>query len=305
MPFRLASIWSRKRIFLALNDLCDLICSFLPINYEDKKKYITLLSPIKRAKYLIEDMQHDLKFVELEQKIEAEVDKELNDTQKEYFLREKIKAMQKELGEANSKDDEVELFSKKISKLKCNNKVKDKIKRELNRYSSLNSNSPEVGMIREYLEWMIHLPWNHYTKDTSDLVKVKGILDSSHYALEEVKDRIEILSSDYKYITRDHYWLGDRKKYRYFLMRGITEILPTIDVNDITIRTNIRDYDDILTKECIENLESGFIERYKIYRKYYKIIRDYFSKCTTKVYDSLKKESPNYFDYMVNTEDER
>ena len=190
VPYMGNAIMSQLSSVETLNDLCDLICSFLPINYEDKKKYITLLSPIKRAKYLIEDMQHDLKFVELEQKIEAEVDKELNDTQKEYFLREKIKAMQKELGEVNSKDDEVELFSKKISKLKCNNKVKDKIKRELNRYSSLNSNSPEVGMIREYLEWMIHLPWNHYTKDTSDLVKVKGILDSSHYALSEVKERI-------------------------------------------------------------------------------------------------------------------
>ena len=190
VPYMGNAIMSQLSSVETLNDLCDLICSFLPINYEDKKKYITLLSPIKRAKYLIEDMQHDLKFVELEQKIESEVDKELSDTQKEYFLREKIKAMQKELGEANSKDDEVFLFSKKISKLKCNNKVKDKIKRELNRYSSLNSNSPEVGMIREYLEWMIHLPWNHYTKDTSDLVKVKGILDSSHYALSEVKERI-------------------------------------------------------------------------------------------------------------------
>ena len=190
VPYMGNAIMSQLSSVETLNDLCDLICSFLPINYEDKKKYITLLSPIKRAKYLIEDMQHDLKFVELEQKIEAEVDKELNDTQKEFFLREKIKAIQKELGEVNSKDDEVEQFSKKISKLKCNNKVKDKIKRELNRYSSLNSNSPEVGMIREYLEWMIHLPWNHYTKDTSDLVKVKGILDSSHYALSEVKERI-------------------------------------------------------------------------------------------------------------------
>ena len=80
-----------------LNDLCDLIVSFLPLKYEDKKKYVTTISPIKRAKYLIEDMNRDLKFVELEQKIEAEVDKELNETQKEYFLREKIKLMQKEM----------------------------------------------------------------------------------------------------------------------------------------------------------------------------------------------------------------
>ena len=173
-----------------LNDLCDLIASFLPINYEEKKKYITLIDPLVRAKYLIEDMNRDLKFVELEQKIEAEVERELDATQKEYFLREKIKLMQKELGDGNNKDNEVERLNKKITKLKCSNKVKEKIKRELDRYDSLNSNSPELGMVREYLDWMINLPWNHYTKDTDDLNKVKSILDSSHYALEEVKSRI-------------------------------------------------------------------------------------------------------------------
>ena len=190
VPYMSNAIMSQLSNVDNLSDLCDLIVSFLPINYEDKKKYITTIDPVSRAKYLIEDMSRDLKFVELEQRIEAEVEKELNESQKEYFLREKIKLMQKELGESNNKDNEVEILSKKISKLKCNSKVKDKIKRELNRYESLNSNSPELGMIREYLDWMINLPWNNYTKDTNDLVKVKNILDSSHYSLEEVKDRI-------------------------------------------------------------------------------------------------------------------
>ena len=173
-----------------LNDLCDLIVSFLPIKYEDKKKYVVMIDPIARAKALMEDMNRDLKFVELEQKIENEVEKELDATQKEYFLREKIKLMQKELGDGNNKDSEIERLAKKVSKLKCPAKVKEKIKRELDRYESLNSNSPELGMVREYLDWMINLPWDNYTKDTNDLVKVKSILDSSHYALEEVKDRI-------------------------------------------------------------------------------------------------------------------
>ena len=189
-PYMSNAILSQLNGIDELNDLCDLIVSFLPLKYEDKKKYVTTISPIKRAKYLIEDMNRDLKFVELEQKIEAEVDKELNETQKEYFLREKIKLMQKEIGETNNKDVEVERLRKKASKLKCNAKVKEKIKRELERYDSLNSNSPELGMINEYLDWMINLPWNNYTKDTNDLKKVKSILDSSHYSLEEVKDRI-------------------------------------------------------------------------------------------------------------------
>ena len=190
VPYMSNAIMSQLSNVDTLSDLCDLIVSFLPINYEDKKKYVTTIDPVIRAKYLIEDMSRDLKFVELEQRIEAEVEKELNESQKEYFLREKIKLMQKELGETNNKDNEIELLSKKISKLKCNSKVKEKIKRELNRYESLNSNSPELGMIREYLDWMINLPWNNYTKDTNDLVKVKSILDSSHYSLEEVKDRV-------------------------------------------------------------------------------------------------------------------
>ena len=117
-------------------------------------------------------------------------EKELNETQKEYFLREKIKAMQRELGETNSKDDEVVRLRKKVAKLKCNAKVKEKINRELARYEAINSNSPELGMIREYLDWLLNLPWNNYTKDNEDLSKVKAILDSSHYALDEVKTRI-------------------------------------------------------------------------------------------------------------------
>lgn len=190
VPYMGNAIMSQLSGIHTLDELCDLIVSFLPIGYEEKKKYITVLSPIQRAKYLMEDMNRDLKFVELEQKIETEVEKELSETQKEYFLREKIKLMQKELGEGNNKDNEVERLRKKISKLKCNAKIREKIKRELDRYDSLNSNSPELGMVREYLDWMISLPWNHYTKDNDDLVKVKSILDSSHYSLEEVKDRI-------------------------------------------------------------------------------------------------------------------
>ena len=190
VPYMGNAILSQLSGIDTLTDLCDLIVSFLPIKYVDKKKYITTIDSIQRAKYLIEDMNRDLKFVELEQKIEAEVEKELNDTQKEYFLREKIKLMQKELGEGNNKDSEIERLTKKVAKMKCPSKVKEKIKRELDRYEGISSNSPEVGMVREYLDWMINLPWNNYTKDTDDLVKVKKILDSSHYGLEEVKDRI-------------------------------------------------------------------------------------------------------------------
>ena len=190
VPYIGNAIMSQLNNVSGLDELCDLIASFLTIDYHKKKKYITIIDPIERCKLLIEDMNEDLQLVALEQKIESEVEKELNETQKEYFLREKIKAMQRELGETNSKDDEVVCLRKKVAKLKCNAKVKEKINRELARYEAINSNSPELGMIREYLDWLLNLPWNNYTKDNEDLSKVKAILDSSHYALDEVKTRI-------------------------------------------------------------------------------------------------------------------
>jgi len=190
VPYIGNAIMSQLNNVSGLDELCDLIASFLTIDYHKKKKYITIIDPIERCKLLIEDMNEDLQLVALEQKIESEVEKELNETQKEYFLREKIKAMQRELGETNSKDDEVVRLRKKVAKLKCNAKVKEKINRELARYEAINSNSPELGMIREYLDWLLNLPWNNYTKDNEDLSKVKAILDSSHYALDEVKTRI-------------------------------------------------------------------------------------------------------------------
>ncbi len=190
VPYIGNAIMSQINNVSGLDELCDLIASFLNIDYKKKKKYVTTVNPIDRCKLLIEDINEDLQLVKLEQKIEAEVEKELSETQKEYFLRAKIKAMQKELGEANSKDDEVVRLKKKIAKLKCNAKVKEKINRELVRYEAINSNSPELGMIRDYLDWMLNLPWNNTTKDNEDLTKVKAILDSSHYALDEVKTRI-------------------------------------------------------------------------------------------------------------------
>ncbi|MDO4995584.1 MAG: endopeptidase La [Bacilli bacterium] len=190
VPYMGNAILSQLNRVDNLSDLCDMIASSINLDYEKKKEYITVIDPIERSKRLIKDMNESLKYIELEQRIEQEVEEELNETQKEYFLREKIKLMQQELGEANSKDDEVVKLNKKLSKLKCPTKVKEKIKREISRYESMNSNSPELGMIREYIDWMLNLPWNNFTKDTSSLKEVRSILDSSHYALEDVKTRI-------------------------------------------------------------------------------------------------------------------
>lgn len=189
-PYMSNAIISQLDSVDTLDELCDLIGSFLPVEYQKKKKYVLEISPKKRAQLLIEDINEDIKFIELEQKIENEVEKEIEESQKEYFLREKIKVIKRELGDINSKEDEVSLLKKKLSKLKCNSKVREKIKSEISRYEAISSHSPELGMIRDYLDWMLHLPWNVYTRDTKDLNKVAQVLNSRHYALEEVKERI-------------------------------------------------------------------------------------------------------------------
>ncbi len=190
VPYMSNAIISKLSTCNNLDELTDLIGSFLPVSYEKKKRYIVETNPTLRAKLLIDDMSEDLKVIELEKKIDSEVEKELSDSQKEFYLREKIRIIKKELGDVNSKEDEVGLLREKLKKLKCNQKVKDKIKKEINRYESTNSNSPELGMIRDYLDWMLNLPWNKCTKDMNDLNQVEYVLNSSHHGLEDVKLRI-------------------------------------------------------------------------------------------------------------------
>ena len=189
-PYMSNAIINQIRTTTNLGELTDLVGSFIPISYEKKKRYVTELNFRKRAKFLIEDMNEDLRKIELEQRLEQEVEKELSENQKEFYLREKIKVIQKELGDINSKDEEIKAFESKLKKLKATKKIKDKIKKEINRYQSTNSNSPELGIIRDYLDWMLNIPWNKFTKDVEDLNEVKHTLDNSHYALTDVKDRI-------------------------------------------------------------------------------------------------------------------
>ena len=190
VPYMTNALLSKIPTISCLDELCDLIGTFLPFSYEKKKKYITEINPIFRTKLIMEDINEDLKVIALEKKIEEQVEKELSETQKEFYLREKIKTIQKELGDVNTKDDEVANLKYKLSKLKCSNKIKERIKKEISRYETTNSNSPELGTIRDYLDWMLNLPWNKFTKDVDDLRKVKHTLDSSHYGLDDVKVRI-------------------------------------------------------------------------------------------------------------------
>ncbi len=190
IPYVSNSIMGQLHLINELEDLTDIVASFVPLPFDKKKKYVLELDVINRVKLLVEDMNEEIKFIELEEKIENEVTHELDKSQKEYYLREKLNVIQQELGDTNNKDDEISRLNKKYSKLNCSREVKNRIKREIKRYQSTPSTSPEASVIRDYLEWMVSLPWNKFTKDEKDLRKVDASLNSTHYGLLKVKTRI-------------------------------------------------------------------------------------------------------------------
>jgi len=190
VPYVSNAIMNKIDIVDNITDLSDLAISFLPFSMDRKKQYLLELDSRKRCKMLIEDMNDDIQFVLLEEKIEKEVDKELENSQKEYYLRQKIDVIQKELGDVGSKDSEILKLKKRFNSLKCPPKIKSRIKLELSRYETTPSNSPEISLIRDYLEWLLDLPWNIYTKDNQNFNEVMNTLNDSHYGLNEVKTRI-------------------------------------------------------------------------------------------------------------------
>jgi len=174
----------------SINRLTDIVALYLPINFERKLEYISCASSTLRVKMILDDINRDIEVMKLEKQIESEVTKQLEDSQKEFVLREKIKAIKEELGDINDKDDEIESIREKINNLGCPLKVKERLFHELKKYETSNINSPETGMIKNYIDWLLALPWNNHTEDVKDLKKVRKYLDKNHYALDKVKDRI-------------------------------------------------------------------------------------------------------------------
>jgi len=174
----------------SLKELTDFIVPNLPLINSRKLEYVEEISAIKRAEMLISDINQDMEVAELEKIIDEKLSYEIEKSQKDYVLREKIRVIKEELGDINDKDSEINKLGEKIEKLKCNNKIKERLKLELNRYENMPSHAPEVGMIRNYIDWLLDLPWEKYTKDNNDLKKVKEVLDQSHFGLEKVKERI-------------------------------------------------------------------------------------------------------------------
>ena len=188
VPYMSNTILSQTAGINDIDKLTDIVVLYLPINYERKQEYLREQSSTSRVKMILDDINSDIEILKLEQDIESTVANGLEESQKEFVLREKIKAIKKELGE--EAQSEIEMLHDKIDSLDCPKKVKEKLNVELNKYEMSNSMSPETGMIRTYIDWLLNLPWSKTTEDRKDLKKVREILDSTHYGLENVKDRV-------------------------------------------------------------------------------------------------------------------
>lgn len=173
-----------------LDKLTDIITSFIPFSIEKKILYMCELNSLKRAESLIKDLTIELEILSLDKKIDYELKNSLESTQKEFILREKIKEIRKELGEEDYKEQEIANYNKLLIELDLNSKTKTKIQNEIHKYETMNIQSPEISLQRNYLDTLLNLPWNILSKDEVDLKKIKRKLDQSHYGLEKVKTRI-------------------------------------------------------------------------------------------------------------------
>jgi len=170
--------------------LTDVIAYNMPLDLNAKLKYLSTPQVGLRLRYLLEDLKREKYIRSLEMDIENEVRNVINENQKEYYLREKMRVIQDELGEKAKRDTEIEELKNKILKTKMPKSMEEKALTELNRYASLSSASGESAIIKTYLDFVISLPWSNETKDTNDIQKAKEQLDKDHYGLETVKDRI-------------------------------------------------------------------------------------------------------------------
>jgi ATP-dependent Lon protease len=168
----------------------DVVASNLTIKIEEKQEILSLFDTKERMEKLYEILSRELEILEIERKINSRVRKQIDKSQKEYYLREQLKAIQRELGEKEGHADEIDQYREKLSKLEVPDEVKDKVEKELDRLSKMSPGSPEVGVTRTYLDWIFDLPWNTLTEDNLDIKNARKVLDEDHFGLKKVKERV-------------------------------------------------------------------------------------------------------------------
>lgn len=173
-----------------LSEIIDTTVIFLPISKERLCEYANCASLIQRSEMLLSDIYKEEKIFEIEKNIENKLKEEMDNNQKDYILKEKLKVIKSEIGDTSLKEEEIRLLKVKLLKLNAPTTIKSRIQNEINRYENLPDISPEIGVVRNYIDWMLELPWNNTTEDISDLNFISERLNKTHFGLEEAKMRI-------------------------------------------------------------------------------------------------------------------
>ena len=169
--------------------LMDLIANNIPVYYEEKQKYLEAVSIEERYQTLIEILLREINIISIKNEFQAKVKEQVDKNQKEYLLREQMKVIREELGEDNTESD-ADLFLETLKKLQAGKEVKEKIRKEIERFKNINSNSSESAVARGYIETLLELPWDKASKDNRDLKNAARVLDADHYGMEKVKERM-------------------------------------------------------------------------------------------------------------------
>ncbi|GAB4482500.1 MAG: endopeptidase La [Thermodesulfovibrionales bacterium] len=170
--------------------LADLVASNLGLKTDQAQEVLELRDPISRLKKVSEILGREIELLIVQQKIQSDARGEIDKTQREYFLREQLKAIQKELGDIDERAEEIREFRQKIEDAKMPDKVRAEAEKQLKRIEKMHPDSAEAGTIRTYLDWLVELPWAKATRDNLDIKTAKKVLNEDHYDLEKVKERI-------------------------------------------------------------------------------------------------------------------
>ncbi|MFP4082905.1 MAG: endopeptidase La [Candidatus Aminicenantes bacterium] len=170
--------------------LADLTAANLELKVPEAQKVLEIEDPVERLKKIYELLTKELELLDVQSKISSEAKGEMEKLQKQYFLRQQMKAIQKELGEESEIQAEIKGYQEKLKKLKVTQEVKEELEKQISRLSKMHPESAETAVVRNYLDWMFDIPWNRSTVDNLNLQKAKVILDEDHYGLEKVKERI-------------------------------------------------------------------------------------------------------------------
>ncbi len=170
--------------------LADTVISHISLKVPDKQEVLEMKSASERLERIFSLLEGEIGVLNAEKRIRSRVKKQMEKTQREYYLNEQLKAIQKELGEGEDGKDELSEIEEKISKTKFSDEAREKVMAELKKLRNMSSMSAEASVIRNYLDWMVSIPWKKYSKVKANIKKAQQVLDEDHYGLEKVKDRI-------------------------------------------------------------------------------------------------------------------